>query len=225
MRNPQPNGIRGSLKWIQRAVNERPEYLNRMVREACNIPGDEAIEWVSPLADDEWAEYRDTDFLDRLDIQLRTRPLHDFWPRRGPQWDALGRTGGGAVLLVEGKANIPELVSPPSQASSPRSLSKIRDSLNETQRFLGVDTQIDWTAKLYQYANRLAHLYLLSELNGIDSQLLFIYFVGDEDVNGPRSVREWKAALTVVKGVLGLPGRHRLSACVSDVFIDVAELT
>ena len=88
-----------------------------------------------------------------------------------------------------------------------------------------MDTRIDWTAKLYQYANRLAHLYLLRELNGIDARLLFIYFVGDRDVDGPRTVREWQAALTVVKGVLGLPRRHRLTAHISDVFLDVAELT
>ena len=223
MRQPQSPHGRGSLKWMQLAANERADYLNRMVRDACSIPSEEMIEWLSPRADDEWAEYRDGDFLNLLGIELSARPLREFWPRLGPQWDALGRIHSGGVLLVEAKANILEAVSPPSQAS-PRSLSRIRASLEDTQRFLRVDTRIDWTAKLYQYANRLAHLYLLRELNGIDARLLFIYFVGDRDVDGPRTVREWQAALTVVKGVLGLPGRHRLSACVSDVFLDVAEL-
>ena len=224
MRYPQSNGVRGSLKWIQRAVNERPEYLNRMVRDACDIPDDEAIEWVSPLADDKWAEYRDDEFLNRLGIQLDARPLYDFWPRRGPQWDALAKTDAGGAILVEAKAHIREVVSSPSKAS-PNSLAKIGASLWETQRFLRVDTSIDWTATLYQYANRLAHLYLLRELNGIPARLAFVYFVGDEYMKGPRTIAEWQAALTVVKSVLGLPRRHRLSAYVADVFLDVAELT
>ena len=154
MRAVQPKGTRGSLKWIQMLVNQRPDLLDGLDRESCGLEPDEAIEWVSPLADDEYAEYRDASFLRRLGVDLRNRPLREFWPRRGPQWDALGRTDGGAVFLVEAKANIPELVSPASGAKSPASIALIDDSLKEVQRFLRVDTGIDWTGKLYQYANR-----------------------------------------------------------------------
>jgi hypothetical protein len=44
------------------------------------------------------------------------------------------------------------------------------------------------------------------------------------DVAGPDSVAEWKAALTVVKAVLGLGERHRLSKYIAEIFIDVEEL-
>ena len=101
---------------------------------------------------------------------------------------------------------------------------RIRASLEEVQRFLKVDPTIDWTAKLYQYANRIAHLYLLRELNHIQARLLFIYFVGDEEMDGPQTVREWEAATYVVKHVLGLPGRHRLSDYVSDIFVDIRDV-
>ena len=37
----------------------------------------------------------------------------------------------------------------------------------------------DWSGTFYQYANRLAHLYLLHELNDVDAWLVFVYFVGD----------------------------------------------
>ena len=157
-------------------------------------------------------------------MELGRWPLREFWPRLGPQWDALGHTDGGAVFLVEAKANIPEFVSPASGAKSPASISLIDDSLKEVQRSLRVDTGIDWSGKLYQYANRIAHLYLLRELNRIPAYLLFIYFVGDEDVDGPQTVEEWKAAIEVAERVLGLPARHRLSDYVADIFVHVDEL-
>ena len=224
MRAVQPKGKRGSLKWIQALVNQRPDLLDRLVRESCGLKPDEAIEWVSPLADDEYAEYRDASFLRRLGVELGHRPLREFWPRFGPQWDALGRTDQGAVFLVEAKANIPELVSPASGAKSPTSIALIDDSLKQVQRFLRVDTGIDWSGKLYQYANRIAHLYLLRELNRIPAYLLFIYFIGDRDVDGPQTTEEWKAAIEVAERVLGLPTRHRLRDYVVDIFVHVSDL-
>ena len=190
---------------------------------AAEIPSSDPIEWVSPLADDEYAEYRDQDFLDRLDLRLSERPLNAFWPVRGPQWDALGRTRKGRVILLEAKANIPEVVSPGTGAG-PDSRPLIENSLTATKEFLGIDPDIVWTGKLYQYTNRIAHLYLLRELNAVDAYLVFTYFIGSEDVAGPTTVAEWKAALTVAKKVLGLPERNRLSKYIAEVFIDVNEI-
>ena len=136
----------------------------------------------------------------------------------------MGRTSKGSVFLVEAKANVPELVSPASGAKSPTSIALIDDSLKQVQRSLRVDTGIDWSGKLYQYANRIAHLYLLRELNRIPAWLLFIYFVGDKEVDGPQTVGEWKAAIEVAERVLGLPTRHRLSDYVADIFVHVSDL-
>ena len=47
-----------------------------------------------------------------------------------------------------------------------------------------VTSTTDWTKCFYQYANRLAHLYFLKELNGIDAALVFVYFTGDTTING-----------------------------------------
>ena len=223
MRAVEHKEVRGSQKWIRLAVNNAPSIFNREVRAVCNIGPDKTITWVSPLMDDDYAEYRDEDFLNRLGITLSRRPLDTFWPHRGPQWDALGRTENGSVLLVEAKANILEILSSGTRAKE-KSRRLIDNSIREVQDFLRVDHTICWTGKLYQYANRLAHLYLLRELNGIDAHLLFVYFTGDKDVNGPKSIIEWESALTVVKGVLGIGKRHRLSKYVSEVFIDVLKL-
>lgn len=223
MRAVDSGGVaRGSLRWIRSAVNEHVAILNHEIEVACGLK-QSGIEWVSPLAEDDHAEYGDQDFLDRLGIALPNRALSDFWPNRGPQWDALGRAAAGEVILVEAKANIPEVVSPGTGASAD-SRQLIEQSLAETKTFLGVDPSIPWTGKLYQYANRLAHLYLLRELNGIPAFLVFVYFLGDEDVHGPESIAEWKAALTVAKRVLGLSERNPMSRYIGEVFFDVRAL-
>lgn len=223
MRAVEKGQARGSLKLIRRAVNNRTSLLNERIRVALQLRSDVAIEWKSPRADDDYAEYRDDAFLKLLGIQLARHPLKEFWPNRGPQWDALATIDGTGALLVEAKANIPEVVSPGTSAS-PVSRRLIERSLGEVKRYLRVDPDIPWTGKLYQYVNRIAHLYLLRNLNGVNTYLVFVYFTGDADVGGPSSVAEWRAALMVAKKVLGLPERHRLSNYIAEVFMDVAEI-
>jgi len=216
--------VHGSQKWLQIAVNDHSEDFNRAIRKACGLDELETIIWLSPLREDEYAEYRDDTWLKCLAIELPKRPLKDFWPPRGPQWDGFGRTRSGKVILLEAKANIPEIVSSACRASDKSKL-LIQESLREVQKFLRVDLAIDWSGKLYQFTNRLAHLYFLREVNGIPAYLVSVYFVGDKQVSGPESVAEWQAALTDAKEVLGLGRRHRLSGHMADVFIEVARLS
>lgn len=65
MKVKQPVGTKGSLKWIQKAV-ATPAVLNSAIRGVVELPADAVIEWVSPRADDDRAEYRDAAFLRRL---------------------------------------------------------------------------------------------------------------------------------------------------------------
>jgi hypothetical protein len=222
-RFPKLKGLKGSLKWTQLVVNECPELINMPLREACHLPLDTEISWLSPISSDEFAEYRDEAFLERLRTRLEKRPLKMFWPSRGPQWDALGRSRGGEVFLVESKAHVAEMLSPGTRALGKSKLF-IEKSLKETQSFLGVDPGIDWSAVLYQYTNRLAHLYLLRELNRVPAYLVFMYFVGDREMGSPSTKEEWKSAAQVVRGVLGLRTSHKLSRHIVDVFIDVTEI-
>src|SRR5712671_5699000 len=64
MRFKQRIGTRGSLKWIQRAVNEQCQVIDTPI--LSSIPGASHIEWLSPLSSDEFAEYRDNAFLQRI---------------------------------------------------------------------------------------------------------------------------------------------------------------
>jgi hypothetical protein len=113
MRVPQlKEKPRGSQKWIQDLINACPELLNVRIREKVASLSEREICWVSPLRQDDFAEYRDAAFLTRLNLKDFSKKLCQFWPQNGPQWDALGRTSDGkAFILVEAKANVPELVS------------------------------------------------------------------------------------------------------------------
>ena len=115
MRCEQPPGKRGSLKWIQRAVNVRPAAIDAPILP--QIPGASRVEWLSPIESDAFAEYRDRSFLNKVGHPELADALSDFWPAFGPQWDALGRTDIGEVILVEAKAHIEEMFSAGTQSS------------------------------------------------------------------------------------------------------------
>jgi hypothetical protein len=172
----------GSLKNLQVAINVKNKYLDA---EISKVIGKQInIDWRSPLQSDDYAEYRDGDFLRRLGILNKIKySLSDFWPNNGPQWDALG-VSDDEIILVEAKANIPEMVSSGTDAKNPKSISKIGNSLDEVKKYLSVSDSIDWTGTFYQYVNRIAHLYYLREKNQLKARLLFIYFINDSVIWG-----------------------------------------
>jgi len=208
----QPPATRGSQRWLQELVRDNSSLLDSVV-------GLGSLEWLSPLAEDDYAEYRDQAFLDRLGVSLDTRPLESFWPAGGPVWDALARTPFGINVLVEAKAHVSEMVSS-CAAAAPGSIDMLRAALAETKAAFDVDPEHDWCEGHYQYANRLAHAYLMRELNGIPTELVFIYFIGDSDMGGPASREEWAAALNATHQQLGVFGQ--LPRYVHDVFLDIS---
>ena len=137
MRKKQDQALSGSQRWLQIAVNRCPDVINPAIADALDLCSGDEIEWLSPLESDCFAEYRDAKFLERLGVSLNCRPLKDFWPKKGPQWDGLARTSCDRLLLLEAKANIPELDSTSTGATGD-SLKKIKASLKKTKRFLKV---------------------------------------------------------------------------------------
>lgn len=219
-RYPQDFNSHGSLKNLQVAINRKKKYLDAEISKV--IGKQMKIDWRSPLKSDDYAEYRDEDFLEKLGISLNKikYPLSDFWPNYGPQWDALG-VSDDEIILVEAKANIPEMVSPGTDAKNPQSIKKIRNSLDEVKKYLSVSDSIDWTGTFYQYVNRIAHLYYLREKNQIKAHLLFIYFINDITVHGPKIKDEWLGAIQTMECYLGLAKKHKLRKYIHDIFIDV----
>jgi hypothetical protein len=194
----------GSQRWLQVAVTLAPELLHAAIADSGAIKPGERVEWTAPLISQGFAEPRDGEALRKAGIaSLPHRSLLDFWPRRGPVWDAVAQVGT-ASLFVEAKANVREAASPPSKASL-ASLAQIQAALQEARRFYAPDSAADWHGVFYQYANRLAHHYFLTQVNRLDSRLVFLYFLNAEDVRGPSSITEWEAVTKLIHAALGLP--------------------
>lgn len=218
MRTPQLKGTKGSLKWIQILANDHPDRLNKAIASELSLSSPN-IQWLSPLKSDQYAEYRDGAFLDLLGLGEFKTSLRKFWPRNGPQWDALGRsTEKGPYFLLEAKANIPEIMSSLG-AKSKDSIAKIRKSLEETRKYLRCKSCGLWEKGFYQYVNRLAHLYFLRNICKVDAYLVFVYFLNDP-THIPTTRQQWAGALELQKSLLGLK-KYRLRSYVVEIFVDV----
>jgi len=201
----------GSQRQLQDYVNHDPEALNQAILQSLPqklqalLP---VIVWVSPVAKDNYAEYRDTDFLKAVGLAEFGPDLAKFWPCGGPVWDALGILTPSAethtlphVLLVESKSHIPEIYSNGCQAG-PNSHAQIEKSLNETKQFYSAAPSADWLGPLYQSANRLAHLYFVRHRLNRPVWLINVYFL--DDPYRPTCQADWQSELPKVKAALGL---------------------
>lgn len=206
------------------AVNEHAALLNGQIASLFKWKGSEEIAWLSPIAADDYAEYFDESFLERLGVPLEDLrvPLFNFWPRGGPRWDGLARTNSGKLILVEAKAYIEEGVDFGSRAS-PSSLEKISEALDRAKLAYAARAKAPWPSPFYQYANRLAHLFFLRELNDLDAYLVFLYFADAPDVPESCSIEEWRGAVRLIEKSLGL-GAHRFRDCVGTLICSVPEM-
>ncbi len=209
----------GSQKDLQLLANKNQDILNQELSKIFNKPIN--LEWLSPREDDCYAEYADQDFINRLGIESTiTKPLKEFWPNGGANWDGLAKDKD-TVFIMEAKAHISEQMIDSTKASQ-NSLDLIEKSLAATKEFLNVKSDISWFKEnYYQYANRIAHLYYLRELNKIDAHLLFIYFLNDKTVTDKIETKEdWEKAITEVYKSLKLERDNKLSDFIHHIFID-----
>jgi hypothetical protein len=214
----QRQGEKGSLKWVQRAINldgvrRIDDAILPYLKKASKIS------WCSPLQSDDMAEYRDSKFLEKIGAASLVAELSQFWPSRGPQWDALGVSDVDDIILVEAKAHIQEMLSAPSLAR-PESLEIITRALNETSLFLKAKPLAPWTNTFYQLANRLAHLYFLRKYDK-KAWLVLVSFVGDVQMNGPSSQAEWEVAYKIAWHILGIPYQNPLQKFIVHIYPDV----
>ena len=218
-RRPRPGQTERSEHWMRVAVNECTEALNARIAELFGWGSGESIHWLSPVVEDEYAEYFDGEFLQRLGLPPLAVSLSTFWPASGPRWDGLAKTSSGKILLVEAKAYVEEAVDYRSHAGS-ESLGRIHAALAEAKQAFGAALDAPWPSPFYQYANRLAHLYFLRERNGLDAYLLFLNCADAPDVPEPCSVEQWRGANRLVKKCLGLgahPYRDRVGTMIWSV--------
>jgi hypothetical protein len=229
LKNHAKAATKGSQLWLQLLVGEPGNRWLLDAELAKYIPGigPGDIEWRSPI-DQKFSEYRDGAFLDALDLAhlepalvRRGKSTSGFWPARGPVWDGLAVGPDGLKVLVEAKAHVPEIAGSGTGASPP-SRKVIDNAFAQVKKALGVKGG-DWTGPLYQHANRVAHLWWLRQQD-VDAHLVFLYFIGADQVGGPTSRAPWEGAIELEERVLGLPKRHPLRPFVHHVFFDVTPL-
>ena len=224
----QGRAYAGSQLHIQIYANRRREELNRAVLDAVALSSLNArLCWVSPLESGKFAECKDEAFLWALGLQHLAGQLAEFWPASGPRWDALaavrigGDPGRRGALLVEAKSHLSELRGDGCGAESDGSRKMIEDALRRTKQWLGAEGNADWTGDLYQYANRLAHLYFFLQA-GIPAWLVNVYFLGDPHFPDSFATPEgWQGALAQVKADLGLTAPFITHA--ADVFLQARD--
>ena len=219
---------RGSRLQLQLSVNRNVEAFDAAIRGQVPELSDARFDWISPKAGDQHApyhEYQDAAFLRALGLGVdAATALGRFWPTRGPQWDGLGvatwSDGRRGELLIEAKANVPELLGGKSTACGAGTKSKatITRALQETRDAVGATGSDEtWLGPLYQTANRLAHLHFLRAHAGrAGAWFLHVLFENDP-THRPTDRVAWNEALAYVNAELGLPSRvpH-----VAHVFID-----
>ncbi|HZT21119.1 MAG TPA: hypothetical protein VFA23_17030 [Dongiaceae bacterium] len=166
------------------------------------------------------------DFLPRQASARRS--WRSIWPNdlHPVTWDGVGEVVNPRDtewILVEAVSHLEELRSNCESKSWRDGLSLIADALARTQNALGVSLEADWLRGHYHYASRLAALtYLLSQ--GEKARLVTVCFCGDRgDLRRscPQSRGEWEEALAARDRRLQLPARHRLSAHIQRLFLDV----
>lgn len=222
-RRSRPLNTSRSESWLRKLVNENAEILNDYLINNQIISRDDSIEWLSPILNDEFAEYYDEEFIDRLGIDKNKLliPLNDFWPKSGPRWDGLGKTNTGKYFLIEAKAHIDEAVDYSSGATSEISIDLIKNSIEKAKGFYSDNKKAYWQMPFYQYANRLAHLYYLKELNNINAFVIFIYFCNAPDVDSPANSDEWNGHIRTVEKVFALNSKCKNKI---NILIDTARL-
>jgi hypothetical protein len=168
------------------------------------------IDWVSPIKSGHFAEYRDSDFLRHVGVPHLEGALRKFWPENGPCWDGLAVADNPSVpnergiILVEAKSHRLEMCGSGCGATAQESKQKIDSALSSTMRWLAASPRTPWRSHLYQYANRLAHLYFFRMIAEpkVDAWLVNVYFT--DDPYRPTTKEQWADFLLEVKWALGL---------------------
>lgn len=227
-KDSEGRATRGSQSQMQLYVNVpgRRAELDQAVLGALptlRAAGAVALRWCSPLArplfpdDKPFHEYRDGKMLRAIDRYDLLPQLRDYWPARGPVWDAIGRAfdaRGGAVgsVLVEAKSYPGEFrVTGGGTGAAGDRRERIKTRLSETRAWLGVvetpERAQTWLGELYQSANRLAYLRWFHAVLDppVPVWLVNLYFVSDPTYRS--TVRsEWDDALRAAAADLGLAG-------------------
>ncbi len=210
---------KGSQLQMQIAVARRKQELSKAIATQLACPDGTQLVWKSPLEKEKFKEYLDESFLEAVNLQRFAPKLAEFWPKSGPRWDGLARLEKNGqlpgIVLVEAKSYPQEMYGQGCKATG-ESRELIERSTKAAKDWFHADSSADWLGPLYQFANRLSHIYFLRKIADIDARLVNLCFVNDETMY-PTSKEDWKASLKRAKNELGFKDEVRY---VADVFLD-----
>lgn len=197
----------GSQLQVQIYVARRQAELSSAVAAVIQRPGlEEHLRWVAPSEEQRFSEPNDGRFMEVLGLGEHKRKLREFWPTGGPHWDALAVVSAGdaptVIILAEGKSYPSEVHGPGSLATADSSKQLISRSLEEARAWFHAEDTPEWKGTLYQYANRLAHVFFFHREFGISTWLVNLCFA-DDTTTTPTTETEWQAALPSFKKRLG----------------------
>jgi hypothetical protein len=221
---------RGSRLQSQLYVNRQTDRLNEAALAALPALAERKpeLEWVVPLEKPRgplrkpFAEPRDGVMLAVLGLDRLASELAEFWPARGPVWDALAvvhfQDGTRGALLAEGKNYPREMYSSGTGAGKSQSEAalasrrQIERAVAWTQEGMGMPVDVPrWLdpldpqrkgSSLYQTANRLAYTVWLRS-QGVDAWLCHLLFL-DDPLHQPTSRAAWEQGLEKADRELGI---------------------
>lgn len=196
---------------------------------------DRSLSWVYPdeVNAPNQHEFENLDFLSTGEFAETVSEFKRVWPTTGTgiSWDGIAwaESTPRQLILIEAKANQPELCSAPSGAGE-ASLKVISSALGRAKSFLRVHYRFSWTKSYYQYANRLFVLSFLERK--LSCHLVFLYFTGEKFPDGtpcPRDPEEWRELIHACHLSLGLASpnepeklwAHELGKRVHEIFLPV----
>ena len=199
----------GSQMHLQVWANRRSSVLSGHILAAYDIDlPPEAMRWLSPIEVAQYREYRDGSFLRAIGEESARLRLRQFWPSGGPVWDGLAQIdsdapGGRRIFLIEAKSYPEEVHGRGCQATvGSEALATIRRSLDRAAQWLNIQRTPAWEGRLYQSANRIAHLYFLREVLKLNAYMVNVCFVGDP--RRPTDVEAWHVAHAAFRAELGM---------------------
>lgn len=167
----------GSKYQLLRMLGWHRNYFNEGIGTLTGVSKD--INWF----DFEFNGPEDKELLNFDYIENLNKEWREYWVcgAAGLNWDAVGKSSDGTLILVEAKAHIKELNS----SSGGSSKSKQRNNL-VIEKYLkenNIDRCAeDWNKDCYQLANRLIALDFLLK-RGIKAKLVYVLFVNGFEFN------------------------------------------
>ena len=157
---------KGSRFWMQECINNEDllERLNKDILNAADLSGIDlnVIEWLSPLADNNYKEYQLSQTFLCENFGLENFDF-SFWPKRGPQWDAIGIADDKTIILVEAKAHLGEWSSYLSSKNHDNTR-LIKKAITEVFSDYGGD-ETKRTHGYYQLSNRIVFWHRFKQYN------------------------------------------------------------